>query len=36
MEMVLVTFKVLLAELAGVGLLTGLLYLYWEGITKKN
>lgn len=30
-----IALQVLLAELVGVGVLTGILYIYWEVLTKR-
>lgn len=36
MHYVFIGFQVLFAELAFVGALTGVLYLYWEKLSKKK
>ena len=36
MSFILTTVKVLMAELAGIGVLTGILYLYWNVMIKRK
>ena len=36
MTLVVTGLKVLLAELAGVALMTGILYVYWNTLTKDR
>lgn len=36
MNYVLIAFQVLFAEVLGVGVIAGILYLYWEILTKKR
>jgi len=36
MNLVMTTFQVLLAEVAGVMVFTGVLYIYWNLMTKNN
>ena len=36
MNFILTTVKVLMAELAGIGALTGILYLYWNIMIKRK
>jgi len=35
MSYVMTTLRVLLVELAGVGVFTGILYVYWNALTRK-
>lgn len=35
MNYILTTIQVLFAELAGVAVLTGILYVYWKSMTNK-
>ena len=36
MTLVIAGFKALLAEMAGVAVLTGVLYIYWNAMTKTK
>jgi len=36
MSYVMTTLRVLLAELAGVGVVTGVLYIYWNALAGKK
>lgn len=36
MNFILTTVKVLMAELVGIGILTGILYLYWNIMIKRK
>jgi len=36
MQYVMITIQALLAEVAGVAILAGILYVYWNTMTKKE